>query len=284
MPDFGIMRGFNDKLFGDKLYAGQLPTQLGLIGSLEFGFDPDAQAFFNRVIAAGGSLSATEQLAVDTLVKQMKLDGIWTKMKAIYPMVGASAAACSRNLKADEFNGTFTSGWTFASTGVTPTNAYFDTTLNDSTELALNSGSFGVYLNSFVNEKIPMLISDSINLVGTWVIERMTNSNVDVGFHDGLTSNAFGPVHTAGFYQVSRNNSTQLFFRTNNVLQTRSVNSIGLVNRTFKLGAYDNNGSFSQFMINQARFFYVGDGLTTTEQIDYYSAVQAFQRTLSRQV
>jgi hypothetical protein len=35
MPDFGIMRGFNDKLFGDKLVAGQLPTQLGLIGSLD---------------------------------------------------------------------------------------------------------------------------------------------------------------------------------------------------------------------------------------------------------
>lgn len=33
MPDFGIFRGFNDKLFGDKLYAGQLPTQLGIIGS-----------------------------------------------------------------------------------------------------------------------------------------------------------------------------------------------------------------------------------------------------------
>jgi hypothetical protein len=27
------MRGFNEKLFGDKLVAGQLPTQLGLIGS-----------------------------------------------------------------------------------------------------------------------------------------------------------------------------------------------------------------------------------------------------------
>jgi len=33
MPDFGIFRGFNDKLFGDKLYAGQLPINLGLIGS-----------------------------------------------------------------------------------------------------------------------------------------------------------------------------------------------------------------------------------------------------------
>lgn len=38
MPDFGIMRGFNEKLFGDKLVAGQLPTQLGLIGSSAFGF------------------------------------------------------------------------------------------------------------------------------------------------------------------------------------------------------------------------------------------------------
>jgi hypothetical protein len=37
MPDFGVMRGFNDKLFGDKLYAGQLPTQLGLIGSTAVG-------------------------------------------------------------------------------------------------------------------------------------------------------------------------------------------------------------------------------------------------------
>lgn len=33
MADFGIFRGFGSKLFSDKLYAGQLPTQLGLIGS-----------------------------------------------------------------------------------------------------------------------------------------------------------------------------------------------------------------------------------------------------------
>lgn len=38
MPDFGIMRGFGSKLFSDKLVAGQLPTQLGKIGSENFGF------------------------------------------------------------------------------------------------------------------------------------------------------------------------------------------------------------------------------------------------------
>jgi len=69
--------------------------------------DPDAAAFFARVTAAGGTLSATEQTAVNTLVVQMKADGIWTAMKAIYPMVGASAAACAQNLKSSSFTGTF---------------------------------------------------------------------------------------------------------------------------------------------------------------------------------
>jgi hypothetical protein len=61
--------------------------------------DPDAAAFFQRVTDAGGSLSTTEQDAIFTLVADLKADGIWSKMKAIYPMVGASAAACAQNLK-----------------------------------------------------------------------------------------------------------------------------------------------------------------------------------------
>ncbi len=59
--------------------------------------DPDASAFFSRVTAAGGTLTTTEQNAVNTLVLDMKTAGIWTPMKAIYPMVGASAAACAQN-------------------------------------------------------------------------------------------------------------------------------------------------------------------------------------------
>jgi hypothetical protein len=65
MPDFGIFRGFNDKLFGDKLYAGQLPTQLGLIGSedislLLLDFYPNAAAAYSlrklRKAYTGGAI------------------------------------------------------------------------------------------------------------------------------------------------------------------------------------------------------------------------------------
>jgi hypothetical protein len=45
--------------------------------------DPDAQAF----ITAAAITDATQQAAIDNLVKGLKTDGIWSKMKAVYPFV-----------------------------------------------------------------------------------------------------------------------------------------------------------------------------------------------------
>ena len=108
----------------------------GIIASQIASVDADALAFFGRVTAAGGTLSTTEKQAVNQLVVDMKTYGIWSSMKAIYPMVGASAAACAQNLKSSSFTGTFTSGVTFASTGVTGngTSDYFNTAYNPVTQ------------------------------------------------------------------------------------------------------------------------------------------------------
>jgi hypothetical protein len=85
-------------------------------------------------------------------------------MKAIYPMVGASAAACAQNLKSSSFTGTFSSGWTFASTGVTPngTSAYMDTTFLPSTSFTNNNTHIKqkFNLNVFLNEQC----KDAINI------------------------------------------------------------------------------------------------------------------------
>jgi len=40
MPEFGILRGFSEKTFGDKIVPGQLPRQVGLTGSVLYGFLP----------------------------------------------------------------------------------------------------------------------------------------------------------------------------------------------------------------------------------------------------
>lgn len=125
------------KSFGDRLFEGETPTNLGMIGSESIGIDVDAQAFFDRVTAAGGSLTATEQNAIITLVADMKFTNVWNSMQAVYPMVGASAAACAQNLISASFTGTFTSGWTFSSSGIVSngTSAYFNTNCRKSVDL-----------------------------------------------------------------------------------------------------------------------------------------------------
>jgi hypothetical protein len=277
MPDFGIMRGFNEKLFGDKLVAGQLPTQLGLIGSQEvFNFDIDAIAFFDRVTAAGGLLSVTEKNAVNTLVLQMKADGIWTKMKAIYPMVGASAAACAQNLKSSSFTGSFTSGWTFASTGLTPngTSAYFDSTLNANSNLAVTNAHFSLYINTFINRGI-----DSANgLFPSIFLDQYNASQIYYGIG---VDNVVSVANQIGFLQVNALSTMNLY---KNGISLHSKATGGTLNsRTLLIGA----ANFSipiYFWSGTMSFSSIGDGLTDTQASNFYTAVQAFQTTLGRQV
>ena len=251
--------------------------------------DADAQAFFDRVDTAGGSLTSTEEDAIGKLVFDLKAAGIWTKIKAIYPMVGASAAACAQNLKSSSFTGTFNGGWTFASTGATPngTNGYMDTGLNNSIELWLNSNSIAYYLDTFLSEQIPFLIGDgSGSFLGTWEVSRFPNSvgiGAEVANNSGFPSSQY-LNQPSGFYVTYRNNATQINLRGSSNLLTYSKNSVSLVNRTIKFGAFDNNGSFNNYQINETRFASIGDGLTDTEASDLYTAVQAFQTTLSRNV
>lgn len=287
MPDFGIFRGFNDKLFGNKLYAGQLPTQLGKIGS----FDTDSIAFFDRVIAAGGSLSVLEQYAVNQLVLDMKSYSIWTKMKAIYPMVGASSAACSQNLKSSSFTGTFSSGWTFANTGATPngTSSYMDSgfspnsftsnnshlsyysrTNNSATlsrEIGSNNSSSTVY-----NPEYSIKISDSNSGGGT-----LGNYNI---------FSSFSTTNSDYFGIMSRVNSTSLKSYKNGVLQDTQTATNTLTSSSFNIyiGATNFGGSASRYSNRQCAFASIGDGLTDTEASNFYTAVQTFQTTLSRNV
>jgi len=246
------------------------------------GFDPDAQEFFDRVTTAGGTLSTTEQTAINTLVVQMKADGIWTKMKAIYPMVGASAAACAQNLKSSSFTGTFTSGWTFASTGVTPngTSAYMSTDFNPSVIINnANDGHLSYYSRTESTGNFIDIGATNFDLV----IKFSTVAGACINMSD---SNVFGYTGTSkGFFIGSQNNTANVrkFFRDNSLIQTQTVLTNTQPNVNLSVGARGPN--FSTFGTNrECAFASIGNGLTDTEASDFYDAVQAFQTTLSRQV
>jgi len=256
----------------------------GLIASQIASFDADAVAFFGRVTTAGGTLSATEKAAVNTLVVDMKAAGIWTLQKAIYPMVGASAAACAQNLKSSSFTGTFSSGWTFASTGVTGngTSAYMNTGLNTSTDLTLSTNHYSYYSrsSSVVAVTVEMGVFQSSAFVHLRAAVNYVAGGVSslASFTTTLTS--------AGFWLGSKtaNNSRKAIYNGSVQATNTTTDTTSYPNLQVYIGARNDSGSAAVFSDKQCAFASIGDGLTDTQASNFYTAVQTFQTTLSRNV
>jgi len=258
----------------------------GIIASSILQVDPDWLAYYNRVIAAGGSLSTTEQNATKTLVADLKANSLWTPMKAIYPMVGASAAACAQNLKSSSFTGSFTAtGWTFASTGVKPNSslsAYMDTNLLPSTQLSLNT----THLSFYSRTDAPSDSTADLGSFGTnsnWCLIEIFG-NVLYNLINQGTISSVSMTTTLGHFISSRRGATDSeAYRNGSSLATFTTGSDALSDRTITLGAMNN--TVPQYYSNREyAFASIGDGLTDTQASDFYTAVQAFQTTLSRQV
>lgn len=247
-------------------------------------FDPDAQAF----ITAAAITDNTQQNAINTLVLALKGYSIWTKFKAIYPIVGGVASSHKFNLKDPRdldaaFRLTFASGWTHESTGMTPngTSAFANTFLNTNTQLNVHSHSFGIY--SRTNSTSGTQVYGSFANSGLFLQNNLTAAN----FVSGSLSNGIS-------YTANPSTSLLMLTRTSNTLSkafragillgqvTASMNSLPLFN--FYLGARNNNGTPQFYSSHQLAFAFLGDGLTDTDSANLYTAVQAFQTTLSRQV
>jgi hypothetical protein len=260
----------------------------GIIASSILQVDPDWLAYYNRVIAAGGSLSTTEQNATKTLVADLKTAGIWTAMKAIYPMVGASAAACAQNLKSSSFTGTFTSGWTFASTGVTPngTSAYMNTSVVPNVDLSLNSSHLSFYSRtnqSGTNWDIGSTVGSGATEAGVHMALNL-GGNFYPRVFDG--NSGISNTNTVAFFMANRQNSTTIKAIKNSTATTitSSVVTASVNSYEIPIGCLNLTGLFAYYSSKQCAFASLGDGLTDTQSSNFYTAVQAFQTTLSRQV
>jgi hypothetical protein len=221
----------------------------------------------------------------------MKADGIWNKMKAIYPMVGASAAACAQNLKSSSFTGTFTSGWTFAATGVqgNGTSAFFNTLFNPNAQSTQNSSHVSVYLRTNSggsSQGIFTCASDYGSISNNFGIGKY-NGGVSMRGYIGsaLSNGAAVSSNNLGLWTVSTNgSSTQILYEDGVSVSNLAYNQ-SLPNFNVYLGAgnYGTGGAQLYSAFNFA-FSSIGDGLSATDITNFYTAVQAFQTSLNRQV
>ena len=247
------------------------------------GIDPDAQAF----ITAAAITDPTQQSAINTLVVDLKGYNVWTKMKALYPFVGGTASTHKFNLKNPlDTNAAFRIVWsggiTHNSNGVTfgGVNGFGNTFLTPSL-LPQNSNS-----QMFYNRVLPTTVS--YNGTNNFLLGSYSNGTVIEGNSNSASStlvstNTFNGLMTYIRRSSGQSDSVELY-KNGVTLQTNNFTSTTPSINNYYIGAYNNNGTTQLFTTYNLAFASLGDGLTDTEAANFYTAVQAFQTTLGRQV
>lgn len=247
------------------------------------GVDPDAQAF----ITAASITDPTQQSAINQLVVDLKGYNIWSKMKALYPFVGGTAAQHKWNLKDPRdldaaFRLVFSGGVTHSANGAlfNGTNGFADTKLASSGTLAQNSTHFSAYSRTNNASGGYIIANGSSGATGeSRMFTRWFDNNLYYAVNSGtqlVTANS----DSRGYFIANRiaSGTQSVVIRGTKVDTTLASN--GLSTNTFRIcsalsTAYDNK---------QIAFASIGDGFTATELSNLNTTVVAFQTTLSRNV
>lgn len=257
-------------------------------------FDSDAEAYLNRVLVAGGTLDGTISGATDTLFKSLKSNSLYSKMVAMYPVLGSSSS--SNGLDAlNNYNGSFVGGWT-ANTYNIPNgvNGRFDTSFNPSTEVAVGQDdmSIGFYLN---DDKRPTTLEayetdlgaiDSGGAPRIYLAPyRRQNDETAAYINASITPAVNGIVSdTTGLWIVSRTGSTQnTLFRNGASLNTYVRTSTGKPNANINMSVkYDAPSTYSQYSTRKWSFLFFSTGLSDSEVSTLSGIINTFQTTLGR--
>ena len=251
--------------------------------------DADAQAF----LTAAAITDPTITSSIDKLVVDLKSAGVWSKMKAIYPMVGGTASTHKFNLKDPRdldaaFRLSFLGGWTHSSNGAQPngTNGYADTFLTASSHLSTNSTHLSFYsrtesevLAVSIGSTLGGSVTNQANIFLKYANEAYCrlNSNATAGFSN---------TSSLGLHIANRISSSETRNSIRGVLKTQTSASTSLNTSNILLSGSILDGSLfvSFFDSRQCAFSSIGDGLSDTEAANLYTAIQNFQTTLNRQV
>ena len=259
-------------------------TTLGRSVGTQTVSDSDAQAFVNAAVIE----DQVQATAINTLVTDLKGYGIWSKMKAIWPFVGGTSSSHKWNLRDPRdldaaFRLVFSGGWTHSSTGATGSiNGYADTFYNPSVSGILNSAHLSYYQRSTENTTNALLGGNTTS--GTVTRHYFGRGNTWVAINSSTEGN-YALSSFQGFHLAKRENSTETKQFYNGSLNTTStVSSTSLPNIKLYINARNSGGTAQSFAVSQCAFASIGDGLTDTEAANLYTAVQAYQTSLNRQV
>jgi hypothetical protein len=277
---------------------------VGDANGIEQTLHPTVMDYVNIMRSSTGgnySMSVNEIDAVNNMVLSLIAYGIWTKIKALYPIIGGTAAAHKFNLKDPRdvdaaFRLFFSGGWTHSSNGMQSngTSSYANTFLSPSTNFTNNDTHLSVYPRLNTLGSSLCMIGTSLGATSIPLITIYQPSAVGAQIFD-----AYSYISAAGRIQITNpnyrghlinsrisNNNFRVYLNgrllSNN--SNVSIDNVTNIISPIHIGSNVLNGTPGQFSNNQFAFASIGSGLTNDEALLFSNIVQAFQTKLGRQV
>jgi hypothetical protein len=246
--------------------------------------DADAQAF----VTNADIQDQVEANAINNFVIGMKADGLWTKMKAVYPMVGGTATSNSFNLRnTAQYQISWNGGVTHSPNGVQfgGVNGYGDTGLNAASVLGQDSTHFSFYSRTdVIANSVDMGINGTARQL--YLLYRYGSSAFKAM---NRTQLAAGSLYTPtnGLLIANRSSSTtEKYYHKGTLVDTITSLSTGTISANVYIGGYNNLAvpTSREYSSKQSALISIGDGLTDTDATNLNSRVTTFQTSLNRNI
>jgi len=258
-----------------------LNAVIGLMGG---GFDPDAIAYFNQLTVQP---SGAYKSAINTLVKQLKLDGNWQLLDRLWihateiQQHARVSLVNPSSTKITEVNSpTFTANQGYTGNG---TNMYLNTNysfLNSSVQFTQNLASIGIYsrTNLLTANKIDFgATTDISGGKDTFINPYSSGGSYFYNVNGGVLLSGSANSNTLGMHSALRSASNLLIGYRNGIQQHSSaVSSQTMTSLNAFVLARNDLGSAAFFSNRQISLTFIGGNVN---QSTFYNAIQTFATT-----
>jgi len=268
-------------------------------------FEAETTAYLDAITIANDSTifyAATPQeitgseiwAAVDAFVAGLKTDGLFSQMKAIYPLIGDTAVTHKYNLLdiADtNIAGrlTFFGSVVHSKTGIkgNGSNAYANTNLKHSSVFSIGSESFGTYLRTEITEEgCEIGVMNGSGLGGAHLFADFDATRGLISRSQAETTGGndavFANSSTLGLHLENRNNVDDYIVRKRDQRLTIIEPATNLYDLDFYM--LRRNSSTPYYSTKEISFAFMANGLTLAQENALTTRVNNFQTALKRNV
>jgi hypothetical protein len=253
-------------------------------------YDVSTQAWVQQVLRNGGSVSPTRQGIVDTLIKGLKSDGVWSKLDRLWLLAAENSQAALTDLVGLTLatatgSPTFTTdrGYTGTDTA-SPAGVRIDTGYDPSTQgvaFTQNSAHASAWCvgNVASSNGGALLGQGASNSTNTSLYDTLTDGNIYSRINDAASSGSQGAPGTRAGHWISNRSgaSASQVYQNGSSFSSPNATSGTIRSGTFGILAFnDTNVGWQSGTPNQVAMASMGGSLSSTDASNFYSRLRTY--------